>query len=117
MVLPAPHATPSPLRYSFTEGPQRSDSYSASQRAVSPTTMYSAQTSPVPVYVLSPFCVPHRCEDVRYTLHSRVERESVLVRSSHARESRDTGGEIIHAVHTVPLARTRTFECYLDWST
>jgi hypothetical protein len=75
--------------------------------------MYSAQTSPVPVYVLSPFCVPHRCEDVRCTLHRRVEREreSVLVRSSHARESRDTGEEIIHAVHTVPLARTRTFEC------
>jgi hypothetical protein len=75
--------------------------------------MYSAQTSPVPVYVLSPFCVPHRCEDVRCTLHSRVERESVLVRSSHARESRDTSGEIIHAVHTVSLARTRTFGCYL----
>ena len=35
--------------------------------------MYSAQTSPVPVYVLSPFCVPQRCEDVRRTLHSRVE--------------------------------------------
>ena len=37
--------------------------------------MYSAQTSPVPVYMLSPFCVPDRCEDVRCT----VERESMLV--------------------------------------